>query len=477
MYHPARLALFAAFITVAIHAKKTNIVFVMADDLAWADVGFNGAKFYETPNIDALAADGMRFNQAYSGGPNCLPTRACLISGMYTPRYQIWTPGGKSKGDKNKMRLNVPGASDSSDFPSKLSLEPSVTSIAEVLSKAGYKTARFGKWHVGPDTQGFDISDSSGKGNGPDGKFYGNINVHEWLTDAGVKFIGDNKGQPFFLYLSHWDVHTPIRARPEVKAKYTKKLKDGDWDRQWNTTYAAMIEAVDKSVGRLRATLKEMKLDENTVFIFTSDNGGHAGATTNKPLLGAKGALFEGGIRVPTCITWPKTIQAKSVTQTPITSVDFMPTFAELSGAPLPTNQPVDGKSIVPLLKGNTLADRAIFWHYPLYLAGSGEGKVVSSFGTQDKAWRGVPSSVIRKGPYKLIHYFEDDSVALFNIDADRSESQDLAKKQPELAATLLAELSSWQKDVKAPIPSEINPNFGKPASKSKGKKKAKKNE
>jgi arylsulfatase A-like enzyme len=442
---------------------KPNIVFIMADDLAWADVGYNGAKFYETPNIDLLAADGMRFNQGYAGGPNCLPTRACLISGMYTPRYHIWTPGGASKGDVSKMKLLVPARGGAkSDFPSKMSLEPSVMSIAEVVKQAGYKTARFGKWHVGPDGQGFDISDTNGKGVGMGKKFYGNIDVAEWMTDASVKFIQDNKDQPFFLYLSHWDVHTPIRARKEVKAKYDKKLKEGNWDRQWNTTYAAMIEAVDTSVGRVRKALKDAGVEKNTLLVFTSDNGGHAGATTNKPLKGAKGALFEGGVRVAMTMSWPEVTTPGSQTDTPITSVDFLPTFADISGAPLPTTQPVDGKSILPLLRGEkALQDRAIFWHYPLYLQGNGEGKVHPTSGTIDMYWRGVPASMMRKGPYKLLHLFEDDSVQLYNIDTDTGEKKDLAKAQPELAATLLAELKAWQKSVKAPIPTEANPKFG----------------
>lgn len=443
--------------------RLPNIVFVMTDDLGWSDVGFNGATFYETPNLDKMAAEGMNFTRAYSGGPNCLPTRACLISGMYTPRTQIWTPGGKSKGKLSHMKLLVPNFVTPVDtFPSKLQLEPSVTSLAEVLKAAGYKTARFGKWHVGKDTQGFDISDPNGKGAKIGKKFYGNIDVHESLTDASCKFINDNRDGPFFLYLSHWDVHTPIRARKTVKAKYAKKLKEGNWDRKWNTTYAAMIEAVDKSVGRVQNKLKQLDLENNTLFIFTSDNGGVTGVTTNHPLKGSKGSFYEGGVRVPTFMRWPGVIKEDTKCNTPITSVDFMPTFAELAGTSVPTNQPVDGASIVPLLHGNKIETRAIFWHFPLYLKSQGNGRVFPISGTQQLNWRGVPSSMICKGDWKLMHLFEDDSIRLYNVATDISESEDLAARHPKMAQQLLAELKSWQKKTKAVIPTQLNPAFEK---------------
>lgn len=453
---------------------KPNIIFIMADDLAWADVGFNGTKFYESPNIDSLCKAGMKYNRAYSGGPNCLPTRACLISGMYTPRTQIWTPGGRAKGNKASMKLDV-STNGTDGLVSKVHLEPSVTSIAEVLKSAGYTTARFGKWHVGPDTQGFDISDPSGKGDAIGKKFYGNIHVHEWLTDASCKFIRDNKDKPFFLYLCHWDVHTPIRARKEIVDKYKKKLQDKDWDRKWSPVYAAMIQAVDKSVGRVTATLKELGLEKDTLVVFTSDNGGHS-ITSNRPLKGQKGAFYEGGVRVPTCMTWPGVIKAGSECNTPVTSVDFLPTFAELAKAKLPTKQPVDGTSIVPLLSGKPIAERSIFWHYPLYLSAYNiEGQVHPVAGTNKPYWRAVPSSMICRGPWKLIHLFEDNSIRLYNVDEDLGESKDLASKYPEKAAALFAELKKWQADTKAIIPTKMNPTFNpKAADKGKGKAKAK---
>jgi len=468
---------------------KPNVVLLLADDLGWHDVGFNGEDYYQSPNLDRLCADGMRFTRAYAGGPNCLPTRACLISGMYTPRTQIWTPGGKSKGNAKHMRLAVPGPSGKgSTFPSNIALGPEVVSIADVLKPEGYKTARFGKWHVGSnDTQGFDISDQSGKGGNLGAKFYGNVDVAEWLTDAAVKFIGDQaeRKQPFLLYVSHWDVHTPIRARKDVVARHAeRKQANPDWagNKKKHPTYAAMIEAVDQSAARLQAALAEHGLDDNTLFVFSSDNGGHAGITENRPLNGAKGSLYEGGVRVPTFMRWPNTVVAKSQCDIPITSVDFLPTFAELAGATLPTSQPVDGVSIVDLLKertgGAATMERSIFWHYPLYLQTSGL-PVEPVFGTKNMVWRGIPASSMVKGDWKLIHAFEDDSLRLFDLKSDIGETNNLAQSRPELAQKLFAELKAWQKDVKALIPTERYAGFDPeaqtaPKKKGKGKNRGK---
>ena len=439
-----------------------NIVFVLADDLGLSDVGFMGAKFYETPNIDRLAASGMIFTDAYTAGPNCMPTRASLMSGTYTPRHRHYTPGGKSKGKLSAMKLKVPareGGSDYNTFESLVSCLPdSFVCIPEVLKKSGYVSARMGKWHLGECTQGFDISTSNGT-DGPGGSHYGNINVAEKLTDAAVKFIEENQGDPFFLYLAHWDVHSPIRARKEVVAKYKEKLARTGGN--WNPVYAAMIEAVDTSVGRLVETLDRLDLRRRTVFVFSSDNGGLPSVTTNAPLHGGKGSLFEGGIRVPTCVSWPGTVEAGSLSGAPITSVDFLPTFAEIADAKLPKKQPVDGCSIVPILRGAvTIDDRPIYWHYPLYLSGGQGNQVLPVAGTDKLYWRAVPSSAIRLGPWKLIHYFEDDTVKLFNVCDDISESNDLSTEMPEKVAELRAILSKWQTATGAPIPRELNPKF-----------------
>ena len=296
-------------------------------------------------------------------------------------------------------------------------------------------------------------------------RFYGDIDVAEKLTDAAVQFIDQNKEKPFFLYVAHWDVHSPIRARKSVVAKYKKKLEtyrdEGDWE--WNPTYAAMLDAVDTSVGRIRAKIKQLGLDDNTLIIFTSDNGGASFATTNRPLHAAKGAFFEGGIRVPTCAVWPGVIKPGTRSGTALTSVDLLPTFAEVSGASLPTNQPVDGQSFADVLQGQTvLQNRAIFWHYPLYLKGNGAGKVKPVYGTTEPYWRGVPATVMRKGDWKLFYFYEDKSVELYDVKNDISEKKNIATEQAKRTATMKKELLTWVKNTKAPTPDKLNPKFGR---------------
>ena len=444
----------ALVLSMAASAQPPNIVLILADDLGWNDVGFNGDEFYETPHLDRMAQEGMIFASAYSSGPNCAPTRASLISGMYPPRHMVYTPGGKSKIDPRQMKLWVPvqqrfwertGVTDPipDAFEVRQTLDPSVVSIAEVLKQGGYATARFGKWHVGPDTQGFDLSSSDGKP-GTERNHYNDPDVTFELTEVGVEFIRENRDRRFFLYVSHWDVHGPLVARPSLVAKYEEKL--ASWTRNenpYNPTYAAMVEAVDTSVGRVLDTLAELDLGENTLVIFSSDNGGTR-VSINRPLRGVKGSLYEGGVRVPTCMKWPSVIAAGTRSQTPIASVDFLPTFAELAGVSLPASQAVDGESFAPLLKGQAaLGNRAIFWHYPLYLAG-----------------RATPASAIRKGDWKLLEFFEDGRVELYDLAADISESRNLADAEPAKASELHQQLIAWRKSAHAVEPREPNPYY-----------------
>ncbi len=456
--------------------KKTNIVFILIDDMGWKDVEFMGAKFYETPNIDRLAKEGMIFTNAYAGAPNCAPTRACLMTGMYTPRHKTYTPGGASKGNPRYMKLRTPvrehfieGISNPEYFQDVFEsrdemLKQEFTSVAEVLGQAGYRTARFGKWHLGPDVQGFDISSNNGAENLTN-NFYNDPTVTEKLTDRSIEFITEHQNQPFFLYLSHWDVHTPLTAKQKLVDKYKmKQQKGGNAYQHYNPVYAAMVEAVDISVGRIIRTIKELKLEENTLVIFSSDNGGVAYISDNTPLRAGKGSLYEGGIRVPTCMKWPQVIQPGSTCNTPITSVDFLPTFAELGHAPLPTDQPVDGKSFVPLLKGEpALENRSIFWHFPLYLQGNGKQNFIPLPGGtvgEGMGWRTTPASAIRKGDWKLIEFFEDSRIELYNLKEDVSETKNLASENKEKASELRKELNMWQKTANAPIPRESNPYY-----------------
>jgi len=459
----------AGFLLAESHAQKAkqpNFIFILADDLGWKDVGFMGCEFFETPNIDRLAKQGMKFTSAYAGGPNCAPTRACLMSGTYTPRHQIYTPGGMSKGNPKYMRLLVPARERkdqalkkkaAAQFPINNSLDPSFVCIPEVLGEAGYRTARIGKWHLGEDVQGFHLSTANGKG-GPGGKFYGNVDVAEQLTDRALQFIEKNRNGPFFLYLTHWDVHGPHRARKKVTERYKEKLAalPASARARFNPVYAAMIEAVDRSVGRVADKVDELGIAENTLIVFTSDNGGLPKVSQLDPLRGQKGSLFEAGVRVATCMRWAGRIKPGTTSEIPVTSVDFLPTFTSLAGGELPKKQPIDGVDISPLLRGEKIAERSIFWHYPLYLQGRGldirvpQGKTYS--------WRGFPSTSLLHGQWKLIEFHEDDSIALYNLRDDPGETRNLAKDMPDRAARLRADLDAWQKNTKAPVPKLPNP-------------------
>ena len=442
--------------------KPPNIVLILADDMAWADVGYNGNKFFETPHIDQLVADGMRFDHAYAGASVCSPSRACLLTGMYTPRHNIYHPGAKARGAVNSMKLAVPNRKKKGEpynwFTATEELDPKFLSFAEVANSAGYATARIGKWHVGTDEQGFDLSASPGND-------YRDRNGTKKLTDAGIQFMREHQDKPFLLYLSYYDVHIPLLADQEIEKKYKAKKEQTGGD--FNPAYAAMTEAVDTGVGRVRAELEKMQLDENTVVIFTSDNGGFPGATSNRPLHGYKGNLYEGGIRVPACMAWPGKIQKGTTCDTPITFVDYLPTFAELAGVTLDADQqPVDGVSLVPLMMGKSIAERAIFWHFPLYANLSSRVKKADApgtfpvFGTDRLYWRGVPATAIRRDNYKLLYFYEDESFKLFDLVNDISESTDLSATQPEIAARLLKELKEWTAAVDAPIPDRPNPSF-----------------
>lgn len=448
--------------------EKPNIVLIMADDLGWADVGYNGAEFYETPNIDKLAKEGMIFNRFYQSAANCAPSRVSLLSGMYTPRHEVYIPQGVSRGDVDKMRFKTPTRGEGEDFNtfdvSINQLDPNTESLAELLKKAGYVSARLGKWHVGDDNQGFDLNSAEGtpdfitNKNGEERRYYQDVHVAERLTDLAVKFVEDHHAEPFFLYLSHWEVHTPISAFENRVNYFQKKLQQfGGQD--FDPTYAAEIEQVDRSVGRVMEKLETLGLKENTLFIFTSDNGGSSSVTTNAPLRKGKGTYYEGGIRVPLCVSWPEQLQAGQQTSVPVIGVDIFPTLAEISGAPIAPMQPCDGVSVLPLLKGGKIKERSIFWHFPLYLTGN-YGKCLTVYGTELVHWRAVPSSVIMKGDWKLIYYYEYDDFELFNLAEDVGESKDLAGDQKYVANALLAELRTWVKAVHAPVPLIPNPKF-----------------
>ena len=436
---------------------KPNIVLIYIDDYGWRDVGFNGTKFYETPNADRIAREGMIFRSAYSNGPNCAPSRACLMSGLYSPRHGIYTVANSDRG-KASLRKIIPTKNTTV-------LADEFVTMAEALKTGGYTTATMGKWHLGkdPTTQGFDINIAGREWGSPSGGGYHspykypnlvNKQKGEYLTDRlgneAAKFIEAHKDKPFFLYLTHYAVHTPIQAKPELMSKYQMKPTV---DQQTNAKYAAMIESMDDSVGTVLDTLDRLKLADNTIVVFYSDNGGHAGATSNAPLRGSKGMLYEGGIRVPMAVRWPGVAAPGSVCEEPVIGIDLYPTLLEATKTKRPAKAQLDGSSLIPLLKDAEarLFRPALYWHFPAYLQGSTR---------RHGPFRTTPSGAVRMGDWKLIEYFDDGTLELYNLTKDMGETSNLAKQQPKQTARLHAMLKAWRRATDAPVPTETNPQF-----------------
>jgi len=444
----------------AAEARQPNIIFFYIDDLGWADLGYQGSDFYETPNIDRLAASGMVFTDAYSGGPNCAPSRACLLSGQYSPRHRIYTVGDPRRGNHAFRRLEP--------IENQTTLDESVVTWAEVLSSNGYQLASMGKWHLGsdPTTQGFHVNVAGREWGSPSGGGYHSPYEYpnlkqdqsgeyltDRLTDEAVRFIESesNRERPFFLYLTHYAVHTPIQARRELARKYRAKPAGVHQD---NAKYAAMVESVDESVGRVLTCLDELKLTDETIVVFSSDNGGFMKATSNHPLRGAKGMLYEGGIRVPLICRWPGVTKPGSRCVEPVIGVDLYPTFVELSGSKTASDQTLDGRSLVPLLRdsGSSLERPAIFWHFPAYLQGTGD--------PSGGPFRTTPAGAIRMGRWKLIEWFETGHRELYDLYNDIGEAQDLTTIHSAKANELHAAMKQWRTDFNAPVPTEPNPKY-----------------
>ena len=352
--------LFAAHLMVAQPADKPNIVLICIDDLGWKDLGYMGSKYYETPNIDQLANRGMVFTKAYANAANCAPTRACLLTGQYSPRHGVYTVANPARGEAKDRRL-IP-----TENWRKISLEK--ITIAETLETSGYVSAAIGKWHVGNNAleQGFDYAATKFDMGFKRGHFREDGDyLAERTTDAAVQFITENKDSPFFLYLAYDAVHTPIEASKDAVEKYRNKDPEGC---HGHAEYAAMIESVDDGVGEINQALQNVGLSQNTLLIFFSDNGGHGTYTCQKPLRGGKGMFYEGGIRVPMFAYWPSIIDARSNCDVPVIGTDFYPTFMELAGASPPNNYHLDGKSIVPLLtQEKSKIRRSLYWYFPAY--------------------------------------------------------------------------------------------------------------
>lgn len=442
-------------------AAPPNVVLIVADDLGAMDLGCYGSKFHRTPHLDKLAADGMRFTQSYSACPVCSPSRAAIMTGQYPPRFQLtdWLPG---RGDRPDQRLKRP------TLRNHLPLE--ATTIAESLKPAGYVCASIGKWHLGgegfePTKQGFEVNiagDAAGSPQSyfapfskPNGKVMPGLNdaaageyLPDRLTTEAVKFIDANRERPFFLYLPHFTPHTPLKAKDDVVKKYPAA---GTFrGQQNNPIYAAMLESLDDSVGRIIAKLDELKLSDRTIVLFTSDNGGLATtegpntpATSNAPLREGKGWLYEGGIRTPLLVKWPGSIKTNSTSDVPVCGIDLLPTIRDICVLEQTESLKIDGVSLLPLLKQSGTIERdSLFWHYPHY---ANQG--------------GKPGAVVRSGEWKLVEFYEEGRRELFHVAKDASESRNLAEQEPARVREMSEKLAAWRKEVGALMP-EPNPDY-----------------
>lgn len=448
-----RLLALLAVVGVGCTPTPPNVVLIYVDDLGWRDVGFMGSTFYETPHIDRLAAEGTLFTQAYANAPNCAPSRASLMTGLYTPRHGIYTVGSPARGEAALRQLIPP--------PNLTALDTSFVTMAEVLRGAGYATAHLGKWHLGgdgslPQDHGFDVNVAGDERGQPPGYFFpyqrgNNALPHltdgeageyltDRLTDEALAFLDAHTDGPFFLNLSHYAVHTPLQAPEALIEKYQQKPGTPE---HHHAVYAAMIESVDQSVGRLLQRLADLGLADNTLVIFTSDNGGYGPATSMAPLRGAKGMLYEGGLRVPFAARWPKAIAAARTEATPILGIDLLPTLADLAGASLP--RAVDGVSLADLLTdGTALPARPLYWHFPAYL---------QAYADQDTPWRTTPAGAIRVDNWKLVEFFEDGDVGLYNLDEDPGETLNLAATWPDRTRAMKRQLAAWRAETNAAMP------------------------
>jgi arylsulfatase A-like enzyme len=459
-----------------------NIVFFLMDDLGWRDLACTGSSFYETPHLDLLAQQGMRFTDAYASCPVCSPSRASILTGKYPARV-----GVTDFIDWNKR--THPRRGKLIDAPYIDHLPQNEISIARALKKSGYRTWHIGKWHLGgtgfhPTDHGFDVNIGGGKEGMPRPSYFAPWKLEnlpqgqpgeylpDRLTAEAVKLIQENDGKPFFLNFWNYLVHTPIEAKPEYVEYFREKARRLGLDKipphekgemmpyettlpkrvnrrmlQSDPVYAAMIKSMDDSIGAILAALESTGQAGNTAIFFTSDNGGlsttEGSPTCNLPLAEGKGWMYEGGTLVPLLISWPGHIKPGSVCSKPVTSPDFYPTILEMAGVPIDPRQKVDGESLIPLISSSgDLRREAIFWHYPHY-------------GNQG----GTPGASVRWGDWKLIEFFEDDHVELYNLAVDPGEDRDLSVCIPDKTSELLEKLHDWQASVKAVRPI-VNPEW-----------------
>lgn len=463
--------------------SRPNVVLFFVDDLGWTDTGVTGSDLYQTPNIDRLADEGVVFTDAYAASNICSPSRAALMTGMAPGRTRVtdWIDGhweGQGEEWRAERPLQPP------NWTAELELH--YDTLADLLKKAGYRTAHLGKWHLTPrisdpevvepyypHNRGFDVNISGNQWGAPGSYFWnysrGNndelearianfppeeetkgLYLTNMLTNHAVRLIQTWESEPFFLYFSYYQVHTPIQGRPDMVHHYRQKLASGKDFLHTDPEYAAMVEAVDHSVGRVHAKLEELNLDDNTLIIFTSDNGGldrgDGRPTNNSPLREGKGTAYEGGIRVPAIVCWSGVIPPGTVSSEPVITHDFFPTILEASSAKADPEHManLDGVSLVPLLEdpSTSLNREALYWHYPHYH-------------TQGA----TPHTAVRSGAWKAIHFYEDDRIELYNLDDDPGEQNNLSDEMPEKAAEMRALIEERREAVNAQDP-EPNPLF-----------------
>ncbi|MCA9049045.1 MAG: sulfatase [Planctomycetaceae bacterium] len=462
---------------------RPNIVLIFADDLGWRDVGFQSDGIFLTPQIDRLATQGMVFTDAYAAAGNCAPSRACLLSGTYTPRHHVYAVGSTNRGPKNLMRLTP--------VPNRSGLNRNVVTIADALKSAGYATGHFGKWHLhGPDgsrpsEQGFDETyDSFGDGEVKEGSEGNKAGPPEdpkgvfTLTRKACDFMERQvaAGKPFFCYLPHHAIHTPLQTTPETRKVQEQRRQDG----QPSAAYLGCTYDLDDSVGRLLRKLDDLGITDNTLVVFTSDNGATPGSS-QEPLRGNKGGYYEGGIREPFIVRWPGVVAAGSRCSVPVINVDLFPTFLAAAGMPVPEGVTLDGESLLPLMKqSGPLARKAVFWHFPGYL----DQPVTRG---RDPVFRTRPVTVIREDNWKLHLYHEEwfldggqaavsdnNSVELYDLSNDIGERINMAEQHSDVRDRLIAGITTWWQSTEAVLPAKPNPAFDPQAENTNGSVKKK---
>ena len=453
----------AATLSGAALADKPNILYINADDFGVMDTGFNNP-IYNTPNIDRLRAEGMLFTDAYAPAANCAPSRACVMSGQYSPRHGVYTVANSDRG-KTQQRKIIP-------IKNTRHLTPDNLTLAGALQAGGYKTIHLGKWHVTKDPlqSGFDINIGGDETGGPAGGYFAPFKKGSMMkydsqypagthrskifADEAITFLKAHGQEPFFVHMAYYLIHTPMQKVPEFFDKY--KNKPGV-----HAIYATMVEKMDQSIGRILAELEALDLTENTLVVFCSDNGAMCDMSSQKPFRSGKGSYFEGGIREPLVVRWPGKIAANSTCEVPVIATDFYPTFLEAADLPVPADKVLDGVSLMPLLtQSGSIPERALFWHFPVYL----QAYKGAADDSHDAAFRTRPGSALRQGKWKLHEYFEDGRLELYDLESDTGERTNVAAQFPEKAVALHLKLKEWRAEMNAPVPMlqnpQYNPNF-----------------